>query len=121
MYLHMDLQMKMFLVYIWRIGCFVIAPQVNTSSKKSVEREHLHTRQFLWTPLFSSGPLPNSSTCWYIPQVWWVQMLPKETLSVVDENKETPILRPFTPKGANLITSAPTCLLLCMTSKKMNF
>lgn len=71
--------------------------------------------------LLGRGPGPNNF--WYIPEVWWVQVLTKETpFSVMDKNKETsPILLPLLPKKPNLIATVPACLLLFMIGKKLIF
>lgn len=95
-------------------------PCVNIHSKNLVEQNHLHNWNSSCALRFpGSVPGSNSTECWYIPQVWWVQILPKETpLSVEDENKMTfPNPLPTNLKEPNFIATALECPLLFMTSK----
>ena len=75
-------------------------PCVNIHNKNLVEQNHLHNwNNFCVLHFPGSDPGSNSTECWYIPQVWWVQILPKETpLSVVNEKYIiSPSLLPTTP------------------------
>ena len=86
-------------------------PCVNIHNKNVVEQNHLHNWNNSCVLHFpGSGPGSNSTECWYIPQVWWVQILPKETpLSVVNEKYIiSPSLLPTTPKGAKLDCHSPS-------------
>lgn len=49
---------------------------------------------------FLAGVLVEiAQQCWYIPEVWWVQMQPKDApLSMMDKNREKPLH--FAPRGA---------------------
>ena len=108
----MDVYAKIFFFYISYLQCRMVwyGPCVDTHNKNLVEQNHLRNWNNSCVLHFpGSGPGSNSTVCWYIPQIWWVQILPKETpLSVVDEKKLTfPNPLPTIPKGARLHCHSP--------------
>ena len=122
-YLHKDLYAKTF--YSSYLQCRTVwyGPYVNIHNKNLVEQNHLHNWNRSCASHFpGSVPGSNSTECWCIPQVWWVQILPKETpLSVVNEKHIiSPSLLPTTPKGAKLDCHSPSAAITFPRMKLQN-